>query len=206
MPKFPKTTVFISTGVITVSYKKWWRVRDTVLGAVLIFITKLAKHSIFRESIFIYRAKPWQPLMVAFSRRAAWPKILEDPMILTCWSLISRRWCTKIQDTESCGSRCVISWHVSCVSCMCHLRAVLKYSRYLVEWTCFLASALCTPSIDAHLDLREHKINSSLLSWQKTARHSWLKMWRLELLALALWKHVSIGLGPLLQTQNSSWR
>ena len=41
MPKFPKTTVFISTGVITVSYKKRWRVRDTVLGAVLIFITRI---------------------------------------------------------------------------------------------------------------------------------------------------------------------
>ena len=62
MPKFPKTTFFISSGVITVSYKKQWRVRDTVLGALLIFITRLVKHSIFRESIFIYRAKPWRPL------------------------------------------------------------------------------------------------------------------------------------------------
>ena len=72
MPKFLKTTVFISTGVITVSCKKRWRLLDTVLGAVLIFITNLAKHSIFRESIFIYRAsssKTLTTLIVTKQRR-----------------------------------------------------------------------------------------------------------------------------------------
>ena len=62
-----ENNVLISTGVITVLYKKRWRVCDTVLGAVLIFITKLAKHSIFRESVFIYRAKPWRPLIIEAS-------------------------------------------------------------------------------------------------------------------------------------------
>ena len=55
MPKFPKTTSSSPPGWSQFHTKKRWRVRDTVLGAVLIFITKLAKHSIFRESIFIYR-------------------------------------------------------------------------------------------------------------------------------------------------------
>ena len=52
MPKFLKTTVFISTGVITVSCKKRWRLLDTVLGAVLIVITNLAKHSIFSKILY----------------------------------------------------------------------------------------------------------------------------------------------------------
>ena len=38
IPKFPKTTVFISTGVITVSYKKRCRVCDTVLWGLYWFL------------------------------------------------------------------------------------------------------------------------------------------------------------------------